>query len=98
MDSTRRDFLHRSAAAATIAVLGPASPAGSAGQLTAGETVAQQPNGPRAFEARMTRARAVPLSRVRVTGEPLKHAFQAVADGRIAPVFGVRTVRASAAP
>ena len=68
MSSTRRDFLHRSAAAATAATLGPI--ASTAESLGAIETSA--PATP--IDASRVRARPVPSSRVRVLGGPLKHA------------------------
>ena len=74
MDSDRRAFLKRSASAAaalSVAPLGAAvaSPVRSAppAERAPGESV-------RDFERRMLRARPVPLSKVRLTGGPLKHA------------------------
>ena len=71
MDSDRRSFLKRSATAAAALTVTPigaavATPAPPA-ERTSDESVL-------AFERRMLRARPVPLSKVRLTGGPLKHA------------------------
>src|SRR5690349_7309906 len=86
MSSTRRDFLQRSASTAAALSLGPLAGGRVAGAL---ETAARAPGaagatgapaGPdspaaiRAFEARLLRARPLPLQQIRVTGGPLKHA------------------------
>lgn len=74
MSASRRDFLQRSASAAALVTLGPleaervaADDRGQAGAQSGAQQV-------RALEARLLRARPVPLNRVRVTGGPLKHA------------------------
>jgi len=74
MDSARRNFLQRSAAAATAVALGPVVPTESVAAVAADESAPQRPNGVKAAETRFARARPVPLSRVRVTGGPLKRA------------------------
>jgi len=74
MASTRRDFLHRSAAVAAAAALSPIP-------ASALESAPDASNAPppgnaviRAFEEKLMRAKPVPLTSVRVTGGPLKHA------------------------
>ncbi len=77
MSSSRRDFLQRSATAAAAISLGPLANGGVAQAL---ESRAGAPDGPetpasiRAFEAKLLRARPVPLGKVRLTGGPLRHA------------------------
>jgi DUF1680 family protein len=66
MARSRRDFLQVSATAATALTLRPLASAANAEQ-------AQFP-AVKAFEARMLKARPVPLANVRLTGGPLKHA------------------------
>jgi len=66
MAKSRRDFLQVSATAATALTLRPLTSAAHAEQ-------AQFP-AVKAFEARMIKARPVPLTNVRLTGGPLKHA------------------------
>jgi DUF1680 family protein len=66
MAKSRRDFLHVSATAATALALKPLSSAAGAAQ-------AQFP-AVKSFEARMLKAKPVPLANVRLTGGPLKHA------------------------
>ena len=68
MSSTRRDFLQRTAAAATAATLGPI--ASTAESLGAVET----PAAVNPSDTSRIRARPVPASRVRVLGGPLEHA------------------------
>src|SRR4051812_43596221 len=66
MSKSRRDFLQVSATAATALTLRSLASAASAEQ-------AQFP-AVKAFEARMLKAKPVPLANVRLTGGPLKHA------------------------
>src|SRR5512138_3805463 len=77
MTSSRRDFLQRSAVAATAVTLGPAA-SSTAESLTALDRAA---NAPPAHAADSTRLRARPVasSRVRVSGGPLKRAQDATA-------------------
>ncbi len=76
MPTSRRTFLQRSAAAAAAATLTPV--AARAASLENAEpnatAAADTPAQIRAFEARLLRARPVPLAKVRVTGGPLKQA------------------------
>lgn len=70
MESSRRDFLQRSATAAAALTLNPlvASAAAAPESVVAADTPVHD------FERRMLRARPVPLDRVRLTGGPLKRA------------------------
>ncbi len=76
MSSTRRDFLERSASAAAALTLAPLTshPAAEALESIPATRAVDDPAAIRAFEARMVRARPLPLERVRVTGGPLKRA------------------------
>ena len=76
MSSTRRDFLERSASAAAALTLAPLTshPAAEALESIPTTRAVDDPAAIRAFEARMVRARPLPLERVRVTGGPLKRA------------------------
>src|SRR4051812_28435280 len=69
MGQSRRDFLQVSATAATALTLKPPTAVARA----AGDAQAQFP-AVQSFEARMLKARPVPLANVRLTGGPLKHA------------------------
>jgi uncharacterized protein len=74
MASTRRDFLQLSATAASALTLGQLGlEARESGPRTA-DLQSAQDAGVRAVEARLLRARPVPLDRVRLVGGPLKHA------------------------
>jgi len=68
MSQSRRDFLQRSAATATVAALGPI--ASTADALRAVDATAPAPT----IDTGRVRARPVPSSRVRVLGGPLKRA------------------------
>ena len=72
MTSSRRDFLQRSAAAATAVALGPAA-SSTAESITALERTVSSPV-PNGTDTRRVVARPVPSSRVRVSGGPLKQA------------------------
>ena len=76
MDANRRNFLQISATAASALTLGSLAPlqADLPGATDASD--AQQARDPRvrAFEATLTRARPVPLDKVRILGGPLKRA------------------------
>src|SRR5512144_1271886 len=72
MTSSRRDFLQRSAVAATAVTLGPAA-SSTAESLTALDRAANVSSA-RGADATRLRARPVPSSRVRVSGGPLKRA------------------------
>ena len=81
MHSSRRDFLQRSASAAAALSLGPLASDAAVGALEAvpagastgaSARAAENPAAIRAFEARLLKARPVPLERVRLTGGPLK--------------------------
>jgi DUF1680 family protein len=76
MPTSRRTFLQRSAAAAAAATLSPVAAHAAARKTAeaASAAAADTPAQIRAFEARLLRARPVPLARVRLTGGPLKHA------------------------
>lgn len=77
MSSSQRDFLQRSATAAAAISLGPLARDGVAQALDVRPDAAAAPETPasiRAFEARLLRARPVPLGNVRLTAGPLKHA------------------------
>lgn len=71
MDTSRRDFLQRSATAAAALTPGPLS--GVAAETPLPVTPVEDP-GVKAFEDRMLRARPVALHNVRVVGGPLKNA------------------------
>jgi len=74
MDSTRRDFIQRSATAATAVALGPITSIAASGPSGALEPELATPPTARALEPSLIRARPVPSSRVRVLGGPLKQA------------------------
>jgi len=78
MQPARRDFLKHSAAVAAALAIDPlandVAAASAAMHATDTAAPADDPKAIRAFERRMLRARPVPLSRVRLTGGPLKHA------------------------
>lgn len=86
MNSARRDFLKRSATTAAALTLGSTVAAGNAADgapLRTADDAVSEPlcRGETAFaaERRLLRARAVPLSKVRLTGGPLKHAQEITA-------------------
>ncbi|MGQ0647297.1 MAG: beta-L-arabinofuranosidase domain-containing protein [Gemmatimonadaceae bacterium] len=74
MSSTRRDFLQRSASAAAVLTLGTVERSAATTPLLADDALRAATQGVKFFEARMLKARPVPLNRVRVLGGPLKHA------------------------
>lgn len=90
MATTRRDFLQRSASAAAVLSLGPLASDAAAETLTSAQRegaaaaglvevpTAAAPLVPvssiKALEARLMRARPIPLNAIRITGGPLKHA------------------------
>jgi DUF1680 family protein len=75
MTTSRRDFLHRSAATAAALALG----AQAAGATTFDANGVREDPAVRAFEDRMLLARPLALDRVRVTGGPLKQAQEVTA-------------------
>ncbi len=81
MANSRRDFLQRSATAAAALTLGPLAPSAAAAAATMRPEFAGEARDPtvEAFEAKMLRARPVPLSRVRLLGGPLKQAQERTA-------------------
>lgn len=79
MDQARREFLQRSATAAAALTLNPiVAPAAAAVAIATEPSVEETPV--HAFEARMIRARPVPLDKVRLTGGPLKRAQEVTAN------------------
>jgi len=78
MSKSRRDFLQVSATAATALALNPAGVGAAAADNAQGRARAATPQARvaeiQSFEARMLKARPVPLANVRLTGGPLKHA------------------------
>jgi DUF1680 family protein len=77
MRSTRRDFLQRSAAAATAAAIGPVTSTAAAESLVRLEPASSAREKP--TDTSRLHARPVPSGRVRVTGGPLKQAQDATA-------------------